>query len=85
MKVAHVFEGFTNLILDYVKILSPETKQIAEDRLEICKECPMRTGNLCDKTKTMKHVESGREVKGCGCVIPMKVLAMATHCPIGKW
>jgi hypothetical protein len=45
----------------------------------------MRSGNLCDPTKKMPHVVTGKETKGCGCMIPMKVLAPTTLCPLGKW
>ena len=85
VNVAHIFEGFTNLITDYLGVLPEEKQIIAKDRLTICKDCPIRTGNLCDKTKTMKHLETGETVTGCGCVIPLKVLAMATSCPKGEW
>lgn len=69
-----IFQGFKNLIFPNQKI-----EEIAEKRLKICFECPIRTDNKCDKNK------SENNINGCGCFLNMKTRSPASKCPVNKW
>lgn len=68
-----IFEGFLNLVFPDEKV-----EGIANTRLKICFECPVRTGNKCDKNKSLNGI------KGCGCYINAKVRS-SSKCPLGKF
>ncbi len=64
-----IFDGFKNLIFPNQRI-----EQLAESRLKICFECPIRTDNKCDKSKG-----------GCGCYLSAKTRSETSKCPKGYW
>jgi len=64
-----IFEGFVNLVFPDEKV-----EGIANTRLKICFECPVRTGNKCDKNKG-----------GCGCYLAAKARSPTSQCPKSKW
>lgn len=68
---------------DYLKGRDEKTKKMAEQRLAICKTCPVRTLFICDPTKHI--MVDGRKVRGCGCVLAPKASSPEQHCPAGKW
>ena len=41
-----------------------------ENRMIICRSCPLNNGNFCE---------------GCTCYIPSKTALIDERCPIGKW
>lgn len=49
---------------------SKEDLDLAEYRLYICDDCPLRTENKCKK---------------CGCNLAAKTLVREAKCPEGKW
>lgn len=56
-----------------------------EKRIAICNVCPMRYNNFCNPGKKIKHVVTGKLVRGCGCNLSAKVLSKNSKCPAGKW
>ena len=48
------------------------SKEVAQERLDICKDCPFYTQGL------------GR-CKKCGCFMPEKVKLPNAFCPVHKW
>lgn len=64
-----IFEGWFNLILK-----DDKTESLSKYRLEICFNCPIRTGNKCDKEKG-----------GCGCHLAAKTRSPSSKCPKGYW
>ena len=79
MNILHIAEGWYNSFLDRAHLLDPETRKLGDDRLSICSNCPIRTENRCDETKT--HTNTwGSLFSGCGCHIDKKV-----QCPGGFW
>lgn len=69
----------------------------AEERLEICKNCPIVKvdpvyGLICDSKKWLDPAtgESSRIPhvgwkKGCGCKLRYKSKSPSSHCIAGKW
>lgn len=69
----------------------------AEQRLEICKKCPlMKTdpvyGPTCDNKKWMdpktgmtSRLPHAGWVHGCGCHLSWRVKNLSAHCINGKW
>lgn len=72
-KLKEIFIGFKNLIFPNQQIES-----VAEERLKICFNCPVRTDDFCDKNKSIDNV------KGCGCYLKAKVRSTG-ECPLKKW
>ena len=62
--------------LEWVKenwsLFTPEVKQMARTRLELCKPCPQMT-------------PMAGQCKECGCIMPIKVFFKNAACPQGKW
>lgn len=57
-------------------LLNPKTeratKELAEERLDICKACP-------------DVVPVVNQCKRCGCFMDLKTTLKISKCPIGKW
>ena len=85
MQINQILEGWGNLIKDNLNILHPPIKAVAEIRLKHCDNCLIRKGNICDPNQTITHTITKKLVKGCGCNIAAKTLAMSAACPAGKW
>ncbi len=65
-----------------------------EERLKICKECPIFSPNrgICNpklylnpETNEVTTVSKTGYVKGCGCAIYFKAKNINNHCNAGKW
>lgn len=64
-------ESFVSTMVDFVKSGGQISSEgTAEERLNVCKECPHFDGNSC---------------RLCGCVVAWKAKIEAAHCPIDKW
>jgi len=76
MSLKHVVQGYSNSALDSVGKLSSVKKKIADERMGICKKCPIfdSSTNICQKDQG-----------GCGCLMTKKVYAMDASCPQKKW
>ena len=84
MNLLHIAEGWFNYYLDSAQLLDPETRALGDSRLSTCSNCPIRTENRCDETKT--HTNTwGTPFSGCGCHIDKKVLCKECQCPGGFW
>jgi hypothetical protein len=57
-------------LLDGKKYL--QDQKIADQRLDICKECPF-------------FINGTSQCSKCGCIMPLKVKLEAAACPEGKW
>lgn len=84
-KLNDILEGWANLIKDTFNGLDGQTKKVSEYRLNICNECDIRTGNICNPSKIGKHIKSGVLMRGCGCNIAAKSMSKRSKCPLGKW
>ena len=85
MQINQIIEGWGNLVKDKLNLLHPPIKAVAESRLKICDACSIRKNNICDTNQTITNIQTKKLVKGCGCNIAAKTLAMAAQCPAGKW
>ena len=85
MEINQIIDGWANLVKDKLNLLHPPIKAVAELRLRHCNTCPIRKNNICDPNSTITHTITKKLVKGCGCNIAAKTLAMAAKCPAGKW
>jgi hypothetical protein len=85
MNAGQIIEGWSNYFKSKFNALDPKLKNLSELRLQICAECPVRTGSLCDPMKKGIHLESGFEERGCGCHLSAKSMSTSASCPLGKW
>lgn len=84
MSIKHIAEGWFNSFLDTMNLLDEDVKNLGTERMNICSNCPVRSGNRCDRNKT--HISAtGVEFNGCGCYIDKKTLCVDCHCPGGFW
>jgi len=84
-QLKEILDGWGNVVKDKFGILNEEIKVMAEIRLEQCNSCSMRTNNVCDPNKQLKHIVTEQMVNGCGCNIAAKTLSPDSECPAGKW
>lgn len=83
-KINNIAEGWFNSFLTKLNLLNEDTKQLGETRMNICSNCPVRSDNICDSSKT--HINtSGITFNGCGCHIDKKTLCVSCECPGGFW
>lgn len=85
MQLNQIIEGWGNLVKDKLNLLAPPIKETAEARLKICDVCPIRKNNVCDPNQIITNVRTKKPVKGCGCNIAAKTLAITAKCPADKW
>lgn len=73
-KVANIVKGNYNLIAR-----TPETEELANNRLPICEACPF-------KAKLIKVNQKQRYLCSiCSCPIDSKIRAIEEKCPKNKW
>ena len=84
-KLKEILDGWGNRIKDTFGTLDEDIKIMSQIRLEQCHSCSMRSGNVCDPTKQLKHIVTEQLVRGCGCNISAKTLSPDSECPAGKW
>jgi hypothetical protein len=84
-KIKDIIEGWGRLLFQNYDDLAPGLKERVEARLSICDECKIRNGVVCDPTKTGTHEQTGKIVRGCGCHLRAKAMAVNSSCPLGKW
>ena len=65
-----------------------------EERLQICKECPIYSSirGICNsalwlnpKTEEVSETPKNGYIRGCGCNIFFKTKSRSSHCIAGKW
>ena len=84
-KLKEILDGWSNMVLKQLNKLDQNIIGIGEKRIEICKDCNIRTHNICSPTKRGKHKQNGKLINGCGCLLDAKVLSIKSTCPLGKW
>lgn len=74
-----------------------DLNETAKERLAICKKCPLfkndvEKGYICNPAKYLSP--DGKEVsyfskpgwvKGCGCLIALRIQSSRAHCVAKKW
>lgn len=84
-KVREITDGWFNVAKDMLGDLEPEIKAMAEKRLKICENCPVRGEYTCDSEKCAPHVRTGVVKCGCSCPLIAKTKSRYSFCPLGKW
>ena len=64
-----------------------KVEKVAKYRIRICDTCHMNDNGFCQNngTKTIKNVETGAEVLGCGCSLKCKTALLSANCPAFLW
>lgn len=88
MEIGNIIKGHTNELLGL-------NKNIAEERMNICKQCPIyspKYGGLCNnalyfdpETNDVSTKKLLGYIKGCGCRLKAKTTLKDAHCPADKW
>lgn len=84
LNLKQIAEGWGNHFLDKLNLLDPEKKRIAETRMVICENCPIKKDNICDPDTSGTSMD-GTKFRGCGCFVDKKVLCMDCECPGSYW
>jgi len=84
-KINQILTGWANTVKDRFNMLQPEVKEISEKRLNICNECSMRNGSICDTRRVAPNVKTGAITRGCGCNLLAKTMSPSSECPLSKW
>lgn len=74
MSIKNIAKGFANLVLKETGNLSPDVRELAENRLEICAVCPKR-----------EKLFGASKCSVCHCVLSAKTLVEDEVCPENKW
>lgn len=88
--------GLTAIIDGHVKEALGMNQDISENRMKICRECPLykqtAMGPVCNSklwldtvTGEVSNVKRPGFKSGCGCRLTAKTRLSYTHCPVGKW
>ena len=84
-KINEIAEGWFNVTKDKLGILDPKIRIMAERRLQICNNCPVRDAGTCSEKRIGTHVRTGISRSGCGCPLIAKSKSPTSFCPLGKW
>ena len=84
-KIKEIIEGWGNMFWQNFESMAPELQERYDTRLSVCHDCKIRTGFMCDPTKTGTNVETGKISRGCGCHLRAKAMSPSSKCPLGKW
>ena len=88
-----IVQGHVNEFLSNVGIKQSEKKEkIFKSRAKICINCPLKSGNTCNRSKYINpetlEVSITRKagfVQGCGCRLSAKQRSEGANCPAGFW
>ena len=85
----------SNIITGHFNELFGLNKNISEERLKICKRCPLyssKFGGLCNNklyidpnTGKISIEKRDGDVRGCGCRLQAKTTILHEKCVAGKW
>lgn len=88
MELGNIVKGHANELLG-------RNKDLSEERLEICRECPIYSneyGGLCNSklyfdpnTNQVSSQKRFGYIKGCGCRLKAKTTLKDARCPANKW
>lgn len=84
-KINEILTGWANTVKDRFNALHSDVKEISEKRLNVCNECDMRNGSICDPRRVTMNEKTGQLVRGCGCNLLAKTMSPKSQCPAGKW
>jgi len=86
------FSQVGDIVQGALNSISGANGDLAEERMNVCRACPLHNNGVCDSTKRTIKVSVtpgdnnvGNEVSGCGCNLPWKVTIPNQFCPAGKW
>ena len=80
----NIVEGWWNVWLSRRGTLDPDIQALADRRMEICRQCPVRDGNIC--SGRIKAWRRDRTVfSGCNCPVIAKCMSPNESCPGGYW
>ena len=66
MNLNDIIEGWSKVV-----VTDPLVEKLAEERANVCAECPfLHLKKVCGK---------------CGCPLVAKTRAISSYCPLGKW
>ena len=84
-----------NIVKGHVNEFFGLNKDISEERLKICKICPLylnKFGGICNSklwmdpiTEEISFTEQDGYVRGCSCRLLAKTSLPDEQCPAGKW
>lgn len=88
MQIGQIVQGHVNELLGL-------NKDISQERMKICKICPLflnSLGGICNpklylnpKTEDVSTTYKDGYKKGCGCRLLAKTKLVNAHCPNDKW
>lgn len=89
MNIGHIIKGNANAFFGL-------NKDVSEERMKICRECPLFTKKLgvyiCNpnlflniKTGDISTKKKNGYKNGCGCIIKSKTSLLEANCPLSKW
>lgn len=77
------------------QMITNSNKELYNERLAICKKCPLYTdsllGMICSDKKyinnegKVSYVPKPGYVRGCACIIAAKARGKENHCVVNKW
>jgi len=79
-KIGQIFEGWKNHLLP-ADSLKEKIDEVSEERLAICRACPLHSSNK-EGYKSMRKDEHCTE---CGCSLLPKTKCLSCECPVDKW
>lgn len=87
--------GIVDIVDGHVNELLNKNGDLSEQRLEICKNCPLYVtttmGPICNprlyinQENEISSISKPGFVKGCGCRLKAKTRVISAHCIIKKW
>jgi len=80
MSLAKIYEGWKNHLLPSSSLRNV-INQVSEERLAICRACPLHSSNKEGYT-TVRVDEHCTE---CGCSLLPKTKCLSCSCPVDKW
>lgn len=67
-------------------IVSKGLKKTYNERLAICRDCPIFLNGHCGDTETTEIIRpDGTIYRGCGCLMTCKASKIENFCGAGKW
>lgn len=89
MNIGNIIKGNANAFFGL-------NKDISEERIKICKKCPLFTKRLglyiCNpnlyiniETGDVSSTKKDGYKHGCGCIIKSKTSVLDEKCPLSKW
>lgn len=82
----NILRGVINHELDNFGFMSETRKQIIEDRLATCGDCPYANTNIgTDALPESSKERTDFHCTLCGCTLKYKTASFGEECPVKKW